>query len=195
MDLSFRDISAGAMAAAVSLGTAATAIGGGAAGAVATAAGQMGTLAASTATAVGANVAHVGAGAVAGATSQMHSQLALVEKPISAAAKGIQRSSMLTRTAAVLSRALPLVAIGASTLSGVGVMQEQGTSALYTSRQGRSAVLGAVGGSLLLVPTPVTQVAAAVTLGALAANEFGGMDRIGHTTGAPKPPPVPTATG
>ena len=182
MNFSWHDISAGAMTAAVSFGSAANAIGGGAVGAVAHVASQVGSAAASTAASVGSSVAHVGAGAVAGATSQVHANLALVEKPVAAAAKGITRSSMLLRVSTVLSRALPVVAIGASTLSGASIVQEHGASALFTSRQGRSAVLGAVGGSLLLVPTPVTQVAAAATLGALAVNEFGGMDRFGTVT-------------
>ncbi|MBC7460385.1 MAG: hypothetical protein H7287_03385 [Thermoleophilia bacterium] len=166
MNFSWHDISAAATTAAVSFGSAANAIGGGAAGAMASVASQVGT----------------GAGAIAGATSQVHANLALVEKPVSAAARGIGRSSMLLRASTVLSRALPVVAIGASTLSGASIVEEHGASALFTSRQGRSAVLGALGGSLLLVPTPVTQVAAAAALGALAVNEFGGMDRLGTVT-------------
>ncbi|MCW2949001.1 MAG: hypothetical protein JWN41_14 [Thermoleophilia bacterium] len=159
MNLSLNDISATAHSAATSLSAAATAVGGGAVGAVTSAAGSLGT--------------------VASATSQIQHNLALVEKPVVAAAKGIGRSTMLVRTAAVLSKSLPWVAIGASTISGASVAQQHGAGALFSSRQGRSAVLGAVGGTLLLVPTPVTQVAAAATLGALAVNEFGGLDAIG----------------
>jgi hypothetical protein len=176
MNLLFHDISIGAMTAATAFGSAASAVGGGAVGAVATAATTMGTVASQ----VGASVAHVGV--VASATSQM--QHDLVQQPVAAAAKGIGRSSLLARTASVLSKTLPWVAIGASTLSAASVVQQHGAEALFTSRQGRAAVLGAVGGALLLVPTPFTQIAAAATLGALAVNEFGGMDGIDRAAAA-----------
>jgi hypothetical protein len=187
MEISWHDISTGAMAAAVSVGSAASAIGGGAVTAVSTAAAQVGT-AAGAAAGAAANLvpaavpAAIHAGAVG--TAQVAKDLALIEKPIAAAARGVQRSGMLVRAAGVLSRTLPYVAIGASSLSGASIVQRQGVDALFTSKQGRSAVLGAVGGALLLVPTPVTQVAAAVTLGTLAVNEFGGMDRIDEAAGA-----------
>ena len=182
MEITWHDISAGAMTAAVSMGSAASAIGGGAVTTVSAAAAHVGNAAGAAAGAAlhlvpNAVPAAIQAGAT-GTAAQVVKDLGLVEKPMAAAARGVQGSSMLVRAAGVLSRTLPIVAIGASSLSGASIVQHQGADALFTSKQGRSAVLGAVGGTLLLVPTPATQVAAAVTLGTLAVNEFGGLDGI-----------------
>ncbi|MCW2962093.1 MAG: hypothetical protein JWM90_2480 [Thermoleophilia bacterium] len=111
-------------------------------------------------------------------TAQLASNLALVEKPIKAVAAGVQRSSLLLGTANFLSKALPIVTIGAGAFAGASIVQSQGADALITSKQGRGAVLGTVGGVLLLVPTPATQLAAAGVLGAVAANQFDAFERL-----------------
>jgi hypothetical protein len=164
MELSWSSLTTGAMAAAVSMGTAAQALGAGAVHAV------------SVLPAAIPQAVNVGAQG----TAQLASNLALVEKPVKAAAEGVQRSSVLLRTASFLSKALPVVTIGAGAFAGASIAQKDGTDALLHTKQGRGAVLGTVGGALLLVPTPVTQIAAAGVLGAVAANEFGafgGLDR------------------
>ena len=105
-------------------------------------------------------------------------------------AAAVPRSSLLLRTAGLLSRTLPLVAIGASTLAGAKIVSDRGAQALLTTKDGRGAMLGAMGGALLLVPTPVTQLAAAGVLGAVAVNQFGGMSRLDE----PTPPSDTTPT-
>jgi hypothetical protein len=114
----------------------------------------------------------------AASTAKLASDLSYVEKPAKAMATAIPKSSMLMRTAGFLSKALPVVTIGASTFSGARIVNDQGAQALVTTKEGRGAVLGAVGGALLLVPHPATQLAAAGVLGAVAVNQFGGMDRL-----------------
>lgn len=155
MDVSWSSISASAMAATMSLGQAAQGL---------------------TATAVTALPSTVHAGAAT--TAHLAQNLALVEKPVKAAAAGVQRSTALLKFAAGLSKVLPVVTITASTLNGARIVDKSGNDALLRTKEGRGAVLGAVGGALLLVPTPVTQVAAAGVLATLAANEFGAMRRF-----------------
>lgn len=190
MQLSWSSISAGAMTAAVSLGSTMQSIGAGAAAAAhslpAVAAGGAQAVAASAQTAAAAlpgalpSVAHAANG-----TSALAADMAMLEKPVKAAAVGVQRSSTLMRTAGFLTKALPIVTIGASALSGAWTVQKRGAEGLVHSKQGRGAVLGAIGGTLLLIPTPVTQVAAAGVLGVTAANEFGALDRLDRPARAP----------
>lgn len=115
----------------------------------------------------------------AAGTAQLAQNLALVEKPVKAAAAGVQRNQALLRAAGFLAKALPVATVTASALNGARIVDQTGTSAsLVRTKAGRGAVLGAVGGALLLVPTPVTQVAAAGVLAGLAVNEFGGMSKL-----------------
>jgi hypothetical protein len=199
VSISWSSISAGAMTAAVSLGSTVQSMGAAAAQALPTvtaqalptvagggiqAVGHQAALVASTAAANASTAAATAAttlpqtaGAASVATTQAAESLAVVEKPAKALAAAAPRASFLARTAGFLSKALPIVTIGASALAGAQIVQEQGAQGLITTKQGRGAVLGAVGGALMLVPTPVTQVAAAGVLGAVAVNHFGGMYR------------------
>lgn len=176
------------MATAVSLGAQLQAVGAGAAAAahslpsVAAGGMQAVTTTASTAAASlpGALPASLPQAVNAGAagTAQLANDLALVEKPAKAVAAGVPRSSLVLRAAGFLSKALPLVTIGASSLAGAQIVSRDGADALVGTKDGRGAVLGAAGGVLLLIPHPASQLAAAGMLGAVAANHFGGMERI-----------------
>jgi hypothetical protein len=200
MHVSWSSISAGAMTAAVSLGSSVQALGAGAAAAASTlptvTAGGMQALS-HTATAAASTLPvalpqAVNAGAVS--TAQLADNLGVIEKPAKAIANGIPKSSVLLRTAAFLSKALPVVTIGASALAGGAIVNDQGTQALLTTKDGRGAVLGALGGSLLLVPVPGAQLAAAGVLGLTAVNHFGGLDRLdtAHVPGSRPSPPSPS---
>jgi hypothetical protein len=151
---------------------------------------------ASTAAANAATTLPATPGAASIATSQMADSVAVIEKPAKALATAAPRASFLVRTAGFLSKALPIVTIGASALAGAQIDNDKGVQALLTTKDGRGAVLGAVGGGLLLVPTPVTQLAAAGVLGAVAVNHFGGMDRLDtvHVPGT-KPAPAQAPAG
>lgn len=183
MNLSLSTISAGAMTTAMSIGTAVHQIGLGAMQALPTV-----TSGGAQAIASGANAAaqtlpqSVAAGATG--TAQLASDLAVVEKPASTMAGLARRNVLLVRGAAMLSRVLPVVAVGASALSGARIVDERGSGALLTSKDGRGAVLGALGGALLLVPTPATQLAAAGVLAAVAVNHFDGMRRLDRPSAA-----------
>jgi hypothetical protein len=202
MQLSLSSISAGAMTAAVSLGSFVQSVGASAALAAqtlpsvaagglqamgqgaATAAAQVGTVtttAAAQATTAVASIPQALPGAVnagAATTAKLASDLALVEKPAKAIATAVPKASLLMRTAGFLSKALPIVTIGAGTLAGARIVNDQGVQALVTTKDGRGAMLGTIGGALLLVPHPASQLAAAGMLGAVAVNQFGGMDRL-----------------
>lgn len=196
MDLSLSSISAGAMTAAVSMGSTLQHM-----GASATAAAQslpataavslpnvaaapavqaMGQGMAANAAATAANLQQVlpaNAHAAAASTARLATDIAMVEKPTRVIATATNTPT-LVRVAGFLSKALPVVTIGVSTLSGAKVAAEHGPQGLLTRKEGRGAVLGAVGGALLLVPLPVTQLAAAGVLAATAVNHFGGMDGL-----------------
>ena len=188
------------MTAAVSIGSTLQSVGSGAAAAAHTlpavtagglqAIGHSATTAASTAASTLPQALPAAVGAGAASTQQLATNLAFVEKPARAMAAAVPRSSLLLRTAGLLSRTLPLVAIGASTLAGAKIVSDRGAQALLTTKDGRGAMLGAMGGALLLVPTPVTQLAAAGVLGAVAVNQFGGMSRLDE----PTPPSDTTPT-
>lgn len=105
----------------------------------------------------------------------------LVSAPVSAASRGLATVSPLTTAARFLGRTLGIVVVGTSIFAGVKVVKDNGYGALIHSRQGRAAVLGAVGGSLLLVPTPATQLGGAAVLTLSAVNEFGLFKRMDHT--------------
>lgn len=122
----------------------------------------------------------------AAGTAQLATDLAVVEKPARAIANTAPKLPFLVRTASFLSKALPVVAITASGLSGAKIVNDKGAGALLTTKDGRGAVLGAVGGVLLLMPHPATQLAAAGVLGATAVNHFGGMDRLDDVTMKPR---------
>lgn len=192
MSISWSSISAGTMTAAVSLGTTLQQLGASASAAAqtvtagglqamshgaATAANQA-TLAATTAASNAAATLPQAVDTAAVTTAKLGSDLSLVAKPATAMATAIPRSSLLMRTAGFLSKALPIVTIGASALSGARIVNDRGAQALINTKDGRGAVLGAVGGALLLVPHPATQLAAAGVLGAVAVNQFGGMHRL-----------------
>jgi hypothetical protein len=189
-------ISAGAMTAAVSIGSSLQAIGAGATAAAQTA------LPAALPAMGGGSVQALGSGVVAATsqaataaaaipqalpgsvhagaatTAQLARDLAVVEKPTRAMAAAMPKAGVLVRTAGFLSRALPIVTIGAGALAGARIVEDHGAAALITHKQGRGAVLSTLGGALLLVPTPATQLAAAGVLAAVAVNQFGGMDRL-----------------
>lgn len=181
MSISLSSIAAGTMTAAVSLGSSLQAIGAGAAAAAqtlptVTAGGVQAMGQAVTTTLPQALPGSVGAGAAA--TSRLATDLSLVEKPTKAIATAMPKAGVLVRTAGFLSKALPIVAIGAGALSGARIVSDEGAQALVTTKDGRGAVLSTVGGALLLVPTPATQLAAAGMLAAVAVNQFGGMDGL-----------------
>jgi hypothetical protein len=191
MQLSLSSISAGAMTAAMSLGSFVQSVGASAAVAAQTlpsvaagglqAVGHGASSAAAQATAAVASIPQALPGAVnagAATTARLASDLALVEKPTKAIAAAVPRASVLMRTAGFLSKTLPIVTIGAGTLAGARIVNDHGMQALVTTKDGRGAVLGTIGGALLLVPHPVSQLAAAGMLGAVAVNHFGGMDRL-----------------
>jgi hypothetical protein len=188
MHVSWSSISAGAMTAAVSLGSSVQALGAGAAGGMQA---LSHTATAAAATLPAALPQAVNAGAVS--TAQLADNLGQIEKPAKAMANGIPKSTLLMRSAAFLSKALPIITIGASTLAGGAIVNDQGAHALLTTKDGRGAVLGALGGSLLLVPLPGAQLAAAGVLGLTAANHFGGLDRLDtvHVPGSHTQPPAP----
>lgn len=175
MDLSLSSISTGAMTAAVSMGSTLQQV-----GANATAAAQALPAAAAASLPNAATLQQAlpaNAHAAAASTARLATDLSMVEKPTKAIAAAT-RTPTLLRVAGFLSKALPVVTIGVSALSGARVVADHGPQGLLTRREGRGAVLGAVGGALLLVPLPVTQLAAAGVLAATAVNHFGGMDGL-----------------
>ena len=195
MNLSLSSISAGAMTAAVSLGSSLQALGAGAASAAqalptvtagglqaasqrmaaatANASAQAGSVVASIPQALPGSV-HAGAAT----TSGLARDLALVEKPTKAVAAAMPKAGFLVRTATFLSKALPVITIGAGALSGARIASDQGVQALVTTKDGRNAVMSTLGGALLLVPHPAGQLAAAGMLAGVAVNQFGGLDRL-----------------
>lgn len=207
MDLSLTSISTAAMTAAVSMGSTLQHVGASATAAAqalpAAAAASLPSVAAAPGVqalgqGVAANAAAVGQGvaanaaataatlqqampanahAAAASTARLATDLSMVEKPTKAIAAAT-RTPTLVRVAGFLSKALPVVTIGVSTLSGARVVADHGPQGLLTRKEGRGAVLGAVGGALLLVPLPATQLAAAGILAATAVNHFGGMDGL-----------------
>ena len=190
MKLSLSSISAGAMTAAVSLGSSVQAVGASASSALqalpTVAAGGAQAIAqgaSSAAAALPSSLPSINAGAAS--TASLAKDLSFVEKPAKAIAAGIPRSTLLTRTAGFLSKALPVVTIGASALAGARIIDESGPEALLRTKDGRGAVLGAIGGALMLVPHPATQLAAAGVLGTMAANQFGGLDRLDGASAKP----------
>jgi hypothetical protein len=104
--------------------------------------------------------------------------LALVRAPIDAAARGAQGVSILQRAAHGLGRILPWVAIGSGAFTGTQIFLLNGAEGLMHTKAGRSSMLSALGGALLLVPTPPTQLGAAALLAVSAANEFGAFARF-----------------
>lgn len=174
MEISLQSISAGAMTAAVSLGSTLQAASATAAQALPAVAANGAQTVSSVAAAGGGQVVNAGAAT----TAKLATDLAVVEKPAKALAGAAPKASMITRVAGVVAKALPVVTIGASALSGAQIVQRDGADALVNTKEGRGAVLGALGGALMLVPNPVTQIGAAAVLGAVAVNYFGGMDRL-----------------
>lgn len=155
MGISWESVSAGAMTAAVSVGSTVESVGSAAAQALPNS-----------------------VGAAAATSRQLAESVTLVEKPAAALKAAAPRVTLVTRSANVLVKALPIVTIGASALSGWQVVTRRGPESLVNTKQGRGAVLGAAGGAMLLVPHPATKLAAAGLLGATAVNHFGGMDRL-----------------
>jgi hypothetical protein len=181
MGISMSSISQGAMTAAVTVGSALQSFGHGVAAVASTTAANVATSATATTANLVATVPATMPTAVAGGavgTAQLADSMALVEKPARAVATAIPKSTWLTRTAGFLSKALPIVTIGAGALAGARIVDDKGAQALLTTKDGRGAVLSTVGGALLLVPTPVTQLAAAGVLAGVAVNQFGGLDRL-----------------
>lgn len=131
----------------------------------------------------------VNAGAVidagASVTNTAATGLGAVSRPVSAAAAGMRTVSPLHTAAKFLGRTLSIVVLGAGVIKGAQIVKDQGAGALIHSKDGRGAVLGALGGGLLLIPTPVTQLGGAGVLTLSAVNEFGllkFMDRPRSTT-------------
>ena len=104
--------------------------------------------------------------------------VAALEKPARAIANVAPEGAKVASVAGFLGKALPIIAIASSAYTGANVVEREGKDGLVNTTQGRSAVLGALGGSLLLVPTPVTQIAAAGVLGVAAVNHFGGLKAL-----------------
>lgn len=183
------------MTAAVSLGSSMQAISAGAAAA----AQQLPTVVAGGAQALGTTAATAAVSAPqavstgAATTAKLATDLAVVDRPVKAMAAGLQSSTILQRTAGFLSKALPVVTIGASTLAGGAIVDKHGAEALLTTKQGRGAVLGALGGTLLLLPHPATQLAAAGVLGLTAVNHFDGFRRFDDPTLGATPAPEAVA--
>ncbi len=173
MDFSLSTISHGAMAAATAVGGALD----GVASAAETTAATAGNATATLASSIPQNVPTAVAGGASG-SAHLAQGLALAEKPARAVANAIPKASWLGRAAGFLSKALPIVTIGAGAMAGAKLVSEQGAQALITTKDGRGAVLSVVGGALLLVPTPVTQLGAAAALAGVAVNQFGGFDRL-----------------
>lgn len=153
MDLSINALTSGAALAASSVG-----------GAVQAAAATAASALPSAPAVVNAGVANAG---------HVATSLAMVEKPVRGLAAGIGSSGFLARTAAVLGKALPIAAIGTSAFTGAKLVQDFGPSTLLETKKGRGAVLGAVGGGLILVPAPPAQLLAAGVFGTAMANELG----------------------
>lgn len=109
---------------------------------------------------------------VAGGPTNLAQSLAVVEKPVNAAAKAVRSSTLVTSTAKFLGKALPVTAIVTSTVTGAQIVQKHGYDALVETKAGRSATIGALGGALFLVPAPPVQLAAAGVLGVGVANHF-----------------------
>ncbi len=115
-------------------------------------------------------------------TAMAARDLQLIRAPIDAAARGASRVTALQRVSAGFGKVLPWVAIGAGAIGGADMVSKHGVQSLVTTKSGRAAVLGVVGGTLLLVPTPATQLGAAGVLALSAANEFGALRRLDRTT-------------
>lgn len=109
--------------------------------------------------------------------------VSLAERPIALAARGT-RVGFLTRAAGALGRVMPFVAIGASALSAAQVVRGGGYEALLTTREGRSATLGALGGAMLLAPIPPMQLGAALVFAVSAANELGAFTWVDRAAAA-----------
>ncbi len=109
----------------------------------------------------------------AGLTGTIRASNALnaVDDPIKAVAQGT-RSSRLMKFAGFLGKALPAIVVGVNTFRGATLVERQGPKALINTKEGRGATLGALGGALMLVPTPPTLIGAAGLLSLSAANEF-----------------------
>lgn len=179
MEISWSSLSAGAMTAAVSLGSTLHTVGSGAA-----------SVAASALPAAPAMPQTLAAGAAG--TTQLAQHLAMVEKPVAAAAQGARSVSTLARVAGFLGKALPVVTIAASVMSGAQIVQKHGFDALIETKKGRGAVLGAVGGSLLLLPFPPAKLAAAGMLGLTAANQLDGLHALDRSQITGKPVSLPS---
>lgn len=113
----------------------------------------------------------------AAASSTAARNLGLVQRPVAAAASGL-KVSPLTTAARLIGRTLTIAVIGASAMQGAKIVSAGGPRALINTREGRGALFGAVGGTLVLVPTPVTQLGGAAMFALLAANEFGMLKRF-----------------
>ena len=161
------------MTAAVSLGSTLQTVGSGAASAA-------------------ASVLPATAAAGAAGTTQLAQNIALVEKPMAAAAQGVKSAPLLTRFAWFLGKALPVTTIVASTLSGAQIVQTHGFDALLETKKGRGAVLGAAGGSLLLLPFPPAKLAAAGVLGMVAVNQLDGMHALDRSQITERPVSLPS---
>ena len=109
----------------------------------------------------------------AAVTGVVARDLGMVNGSIGAAAKGLAHVSPMQTAARFLSRTVAVVVVGASALQGAQILHSQGSEALYRTRAGRGAVLGTLGGSLMLMPFPPAQLGAAAVLAFSAANELG----------------------
>lgn len=128
----------------------------------------------------------------AAGTTQLAQHIALVEKPVAAAAQGVRSTSAVTHVARFLGKALPITTIAASAMSGAQIVDRHGFDALVETKKGRGAVLGAVGGSLLLMPFPPAKLAAAGVLGLVAANQLDGLHALDRSQITGRPVPLPS---
>ena len=111
--------------------------------------------------------------------------LALVDAPLAAAAHVVgpgRARAIVTGAGKALSGVLVLT----STVRGARIVQRHGPQGLLRMQAGRGAVLEAIGGSLLLVPTPPTQMAGVATLSLSAANSLGMFNRLNRKAARPR---------
>lgn len=143
----------------------------------------------------------IDAGQVISSSAQFSStaarDLGMVNGTVGTAAKGLVHVSPLQTAARFLSRTVAIVVVGASAMQGAQILQSQGTEAMYRTQAGRGAVLGTIGGVLMLTPYPPAQLGAAAILALSAANELGAFKRFDKTVPVKTPVPaggVSTAT-
>jgi hypothetical protein len=88
-----------------------------------------------------------------------------------------------------------VIVIGASVLKGEQMVKQDGVRSLVNTQDGRGAVLGAVGGSLMLMPFPPAQLGAAVVMAGAAANGLGAFKHFDRPDVSPSGGPSGASAG